>query len=351
MRTMKQRTRAFLFFVGVILVLLTIVVYDYMEWNNSRIGPILNVSGNCPETLSSDIKLNKNKIRTYPSASREYLKLLGLDIIQRYNGTLKRIPVIVSGASSNHFAEALFMIQHVKSTLYPKFGPMKMIFFDLGCTSSQRERIRQECACDVRIFPYEQFPKYVSRVDAYAWKPIAIQMILKDYGSVMWMDCSIRFVADLNRVFTRALKEGIQIHSSLNGTTTAIHTDISTFQALGELPCTFRDTGEMYATWMVVHATEFVEEYIMKPWVSCALIPGCMVVNRGVSSCGNDKYYHQCHRFDQSVLSIILHRLYRGSLEKIHVGDAVWIKCGGYSSLWILPHFINEVLFEKTRSC
>ncbi|KAL3860998.1 hypothetical protein ACJMK2_007091 [Sinanodonta woodiana] len=322
---MKQRARAVVCVVVVISVLLTIVEYElyYVTFNNTKIiivnakmCPLHNISGDCPETLTNDSKHNRNRIRTYPSAGNEYLKLLGLDTIQRYNGTLTKIPVIVSGASSNHFAEALVMIKHVKSTLHPVFGPMKMIFFDLGCTSSQRER-----------------------------------MILKEYGSVMWMDCSIRFVADLNFVLTRALQEGIQIQGALSGTTTAMHTDISTFQALGELPCTFRDTGEMYATWMVVHATEFVEEYLMKPWVSCALVPGCMVVNRGVSSCGNDKYYHQCHRFDQSVLSIILHRLYRGSLEKIIVADNVWIKCGGHSSLWILPQFINEFVFEKTRSC
>ena len=167
------------------------------------------------------------------------------------------------------------------------------------------------------------------------------------------MDSSVKITSgSLKSVFDQVKEHGIALQSSAGSNSLAQSTDIRTMYQLGELPCTFRDVQEFYATFIIIHKSRFVLEHIMRPWLSCALTDGCMSMSRDSREpCPNvPNIYGVCHRFDQSVLSIILNRLYHDSLGKVSFGQKLlWTKHqGSRSSYSFLPNFVNEFIFKKT---
>ncbi|KAL3842070.1 hypothetical protein ACJMK2_020135 [Sinanodonta woodiana] len=317
------------------------------------IGIPLDKPSKCPKILTDEINLNKKVIEQYPlEAATPYSKGLGLDPLADHARNRREVPVVVTASSHTHFSESLTMVHYVREVLFKKHGITQIVYFDIGLTFLQRIRMQRACQCDFRVFPFQAFPDHVRTIYGFAWKPIAIQLALQDYGSIMWMDSSVRFVRSLEQVFKSAYKHGIQVTLSFAPNTTVSNTDLQTFKTLGEEPCSFRNTMETYATWMILHSTPFIAEYVMKPWVSCALIPNCMVVDRVPWSCDIDKStYGACHRFDQSVLSIILNRLYFKKLESIFHEADVWKKCGAADSKWYFPDIVNNYIYSSTSLC
>ena len=131
----------------------------------------------------------------------------------------------------------------------------------------------------------------------------------------MWMDTSVRFKTNkLDSLFIKAKKEGIL--SSLNENSIAAHTMPETFQFLQEEPCLFRNYEEFTATFLLIHSDHVAYDYLVVPWVSCALIEDCMKTKRNsfwIQICSDPLTYHNCHRFDQSVLAILMYRLFHRS--------------------------------------
>ena len=128
----------------------------------------------------------------------------------------------------------------------------------------------------------------------------------------------------------------------------AARTKESTFKFLREPPCLFR-RSEFEGTFIAVYQTPFVQKYFMQPWVSCALSKGCMVIDNFPLlhlKCGDvDRYYHECHRFDQSVLSILLHRLYHANIENHMMKRHTFYQYCNQGEEWrILPEFINDYI-------
>lgn len=143
-------------------------------------------------------------------------------------------------------------------------------------------------------------------------------MVSQEYPFVMWMDASIRFLSsDLEPMFDKARKFGVVLMPC--GGSIAMRTHPSTFKHLGELPCTFKDTHEFQGTFVLLYLNSFVREHFMKPLVSCALTPGCILPmhnHRQYLNCGKyGEVYHACHRFDQSVIGILTYRLFYNELD------------------------------------
>jgi len=133
------------------------------------------------------------------------------------------------------------------------------------------------------------------------------------------MDASIRFLTtDLEPMFSKARSSGVVLTEC--GGSIAMRTHPSTFQHLDELPCTFKDTHEFQGTFILLYLTPFVREHFLKPLVACALTPGCMVPvhnHKQYVACGKyGQVYHDCHRFDQSVIGILTYRLYNDKLNE-----------------------------------
>ena len=141
-------------------------------------------------------------------------------------------------------------------------------------------------------------------------------MVLQRHRFVMWMDTSTRFrTSYLDDLFRQAKQEGAM--ASLDKHSVASHTHQDTFRFLQETPCLFKDLGEFQGGLVLLHTSHVtVYEYLLQPWVSCALIEDCMKTRKytwWIIDCMQHKHYHECHRSDMSVLSILMYRLFHYS--------------------------------------
>ncbi|KAK3585678.1 hypothetical protein CHS0354_020245 [Potamilus streckersoni] len=265
---------------------------------------------------------NCHLIQTYPIGdSGPYLKELGIakDFVSFPN---PKIPVLVTAASSNHFLEVQALMQNLHSVVFPKYKNLKFIFYDIGLKENEKEMVKTHCRCEYRSFPFEKYPGHVKILNGYTFKPLITQTVLNEYGFVMWMDASVRFrTGELDSLFQMAIKHGVKIISGDLGV--GYRTDPKTFKFLREDPCLFADKKEIQATFFLLYRTRFTIETIMRPWVSCALTSGCMYFPGSQSriSCANQNGLGFCHRFDQSVMSIILWRLYHADIGRVYIPE------------------------------
>jgi len=220
-------------------------------------------------------------------------------------------PVLVTAASFEHFKESQGLIRSYHNKLLPLHKNIKLIFYDIGLTKPQRDLMVKYCRCEVRMFPKEEFPEHVSNIRTYTWKPIVIQLLLMEYETVMWADSSIRFLGtSLDNDFLQSREKGIRVMIGSSALIN-IQTKKESFDYLREDPCLY-DMPEIQTGLLVVNRNNFIMTSVMKPWVSCALSFGCMTFDGSFFAlmCLGRPRMHQCHRFDQSILSIILTRLF-----------------------------------------
>ncbi|XP_062582160.1 uncharacterized protein LOC134243941 [Saccostrea cucullata] len=297
-----------------------------------------NTSNGACENFYPTFKENLYKVMNYSlSVPKKYLEMLSLDDAGIRNLTEHDLnspyPVMASAASSNHFREIQGLIRDYHKKLLPIYPGMKLILFDLGLNAKQLKLMTKYCKCEVRQFPFQIFPDHIRILSGYGWKSLIIQLLLQEFDFVMWTDASIRFNGrPLDKLFQGAKEVGVQ---AIPGSgSIAVRTNQRTFTALGEEMCLF-DYHEFEAGWMAVVRSEFTLTAVMRPWVSCALQYGCMDFKNSRSFLGcplRKQRYGACHRFDQSVLGIILTRLfnYKSHLCQFIVNGIGFIRRGDY---------------------
>jgi hypothetical protein len=277
-----------------------------------------NTSGGVCDTFYPSFKENLYKVMNYSfNVDGEYLKLLKLDADGIRNLTANNsnssYPVIATAASSNHFHEIQGLIRDYHTNLLPLYPDMKLILYDLGLSTKHIKQMNKHCKCEVRRFPFHMFPDHIRMINGYGWKPLIIQLLLREFDFVMWTDASVRFNGNpLDKLFKGANKIGVQAIPGWGSI--AVRTNSRTFSVLTEQPCLF-DYPEFEATWMAFKRSEFTLTAVMRPWVSCALQYGCMDFKRSKNflRCPRSRQkqkFGSCHRFDQSVMGIILTRLF-----------------------------------------
>ena len=140
------------------------------------------------------------------------------------------------------------------------------------------------------------------------------------------MDSSVRFTTgDLKPLFDKAVTSGIvQVKRPRPRRELWIReqTDQQTFQVLNEPPCLYDRLVMVEAGFIAIYAKHDVVEGILKPWTMCALVKECMFTTksmRQILKCHIDDNVvvnHSCHRYDQSVLNILMKRLYHQEMDK-----------------------------------
>lgn len=196
---------------------------------------------------------------------------------------------------------------------------MKFVYFDLGLSKKELAFVTKFCNCEVRAFPVHMYPPFVSNLFNYAWKPIIIYTMLAEFNFVMWADASLNFFGSKNATynFFKAAKEvGILGSKRPNEFSTFYYTKKETFLYLNESPCLF-SLGEIGAGLITIWKTAFTWRYIVQPWLACALTENCMSHQnpKSLLKCKPKiDSLHRCHRLDQSVLGIILQRLFNRNL-------------------------------------
>lgn len=335
----------------VLLIIFTAVIVSYTLLKMGIIElPDAKARKECPKSalLSSNLEENQKKIVNYPLVdSVRYLNKLGL---QNFDD-IKEVdePVVVTATSANHISLATALIERMASSMTPK---LKVIVYDVGMTEDQRKKICSDGKCEVKQFPFDAYPDFLEDyLPSCAWKPVVIQMALQEFGFVIWMDSAV-YVPDgnLQAGIDIARREGIAAGHKMVANpdiNLAYETDARTFTALGEEPCAFKNTFRFNAALIFIKRTAFTYKYVMRPWVSCSLTKNCISAdNKFYSKCAYADRVGFCHRFDQSVLSIILNRLFHSNTHKIDIKDKVrWTKCYVKQELAVF----NEMVFIKNE--
>ena len=170
---------------------------------------------------------------------------------------------------------------------------------------------------------------------------------MQEYPFVMWMDSSVRFTTgNIQPLFDKAISSGI-VQVFRNKSTVWENTHQDTFHFLHEPPCMY-NYADLGGSFVLLYAKDYILEGILNPWVKCALIEECMVTTHPLSEilkCGNKEtgtLYHKCHRYDQSVISILVYRLFHDEMDKHLVGECDYLfarnqtRCPGYSAeFWL----------------
>lgn len=137
-----------------------------------------------------------------------------------------------------------------------------------------------------------------------------------EFGFVWWMDSSVRFTTDdIDSAITYA-KQNSMLYTVSTSDRVELsltkQTDKRTFKFLGEDRCKFRPFGETWATTVMFHYDR-LSRAVVQAWVICALNSNCIAPPGSLQKiiCHMElEFDGRCHRFDQSILSIITRRLF-----------------------------------------
>ncbi|XP_071490419.1 uncharacterized protein [Diadema antillarum] len=214
---------------------------------------------------------------------------------------------VVTAISSNHYEEALPWIASLQ-----KFMPdKKIIVYDLGLNKTVRPKVKLLCNVELRKFPFHRYPDHVRHLLTYAWKPIIIDMALKEFGVIFWGDSSIRLKASLRKILPVALKHhGYLTH--FHGFDPKVKEEIRhqyfyTHSALYDNLGVNR-TQYYLSLDMAPHAaanrqlyinSSIIQRSIVQPMLKCALEKRC-IRPEGART--------PKHRFDASILAILIYK-------------------------------------------
>lgn len=302
-----------------------------------------NLSFLCNETFNRTLEDNFKVIQNYPRGIAEnFLGIIGANKTKPDH--LKMFPVFATAVNTDFYAQSHGLLQslHKRFLTNPRYNKeVLIIVYDLGMTKRQLKMMTNHCRCQVRRFAFDNFPSHVRELKTYAFKPIIVQELLMEYGFVWWMDSSIRLTTnDIDSAITYA-KQNSMLYTVTTSDRVKLsltkQTDKRTFKFLGEDRCKFRPFGETWATTVMFHYDR-LSRAVVQAWATCALNRDCIAPPGSLEklACHMEQTFDgRCHRFDQSVLSIITRRLFHEqnvypldiSLNDIYVirrGDIVW---------------------------
>lgn len=151
------------------------------------------------------------------------------------------------------------------------------------------------------------------------------QIILEEFGSVMWIDPSVKLkeARDLGMLRYRGSHDFFLWEEEVFNSVTA-YTHPKMFEFFGEKRCTFAESGMVDTSSIVLYRTNLTWYGIMKPWLKCALTSYC-ISPKGAK---NSECFHWerpkmtgCHWFAQSAFSIIINRVFQFSshIDKLSI--------------------------------
>ena len=234
---------------------------------------------------------------------------------------LKRL-VITTAVSSNHFSEVQSLIGSVQKVM----PQTKLVLYDLGMTANQRDNVSKMCGIELRTFNFTKYPEHVSpdRLMNYAWKPLIVYELSKEYEVVMWGDASLRLLKPLQEYVLPYLLD-VQVPFVARETNFIIvqMTHDQTLKYLNVTRESMRGLSTVSATAWVVWINEKTKRFV-DSWADCALHEECIAPKGAkVKPCGvkpnqdwQEVGYCGCHRFDQSALDVILFREFGDEIFK-----------------------------------
>jgi hypothetical protein len=211
--------------------------------------------------------------------------------------------VLVTGADAAYFRCLAQLLASVAR--YRRSGGsarLRCIVVDLGLGPGELAILARRFAfAEVRRFDFSRHPAFLRPrarpVNTNAWKPLAIDDVLATTsGLVVWLDAASVVTGDLDSVFRTVARTGFYVPFG-GGASTRERTHPGTFAHFGLSPA--RVQGRMRASGVFgVDAGRAIGRRLVAEWAAackvemCVAPPGATLAN---------------HRFDQSVLNVLLH--------------------------------------------
>ena len=114
--------------------------------------------------------------------------------------TNKIEPRLITGLSDNHFSEHQVTVESVFEKFSDQLSRQKIVFYDLGLTSLQAMKIRQDERYEYRKFDFSKYPAKTKWLTNMSFKVFAMMECLMEFKSCMWFDTSIRFEKNYTRI-------------------------------------------------------------------------------------------------------------------------------------------------------
>ena len=217
---------------------------------------------------------------------------------------------IVSAISSNHFGQAKDMIASAQ-----RFLPTtRIVVYDLGLKENERKELESFCNVEVRNFVFDHYPPHFRNLFKYAWKPTLIRTVAQEAEYICWADASVRFVKNFESALTKLDKFPVKGHKHDFKIVWLTH-DISLWY-LNMTREKMQDVQGVEAGLLLFKTNSLVMN-LLDQWCECAAHELCIAPpTTSVHGCNFKKAkpqsleYIGCHRFDQSVLNIIIVRDY-----------------------------------------
>ncbi|KAK3104897.1 hypothetical protein FSP39_012838 [Pinctada imbricata] len=281
-----------------------------------------DIDGDCDEEISKSMDENMRIIESYPMGdAKPYLDRIGS---QRFTDSLvgtpapqemTSLPPVVMAIASEDFQTVQRSISKIKENNDKGKFVVQLIIYDIGLYKSEKEILNKYCGCEVRTFDPKIYPDHVAYMANKAYRPIIIQTIIEEFGSIIWLEPSsvLKNVNDLQMLKYRGNRHFFLWEEPAYEAITA-YTHPKMFDYLGEKRCSFKDLGMLDIRNLVLYRTNETWFSIMKPWLKCALNRDC-IAPKGAR--GTECFHYMkpkmtgCHWYDQSIFSIIMNRAYQ----------------------------------------
>ena len=199
------------------------------------------------------------------------------------------------------------------------------MFYDLGLKTSEATEISKESRIEYRKFDFSRYPAHVKNLHNYAWKPLIIQQLLAEFDGVLWFDSSIRFKRNMTHLKERMVRynSGFQYYVGATGHSivSATHPRMMKYFPM-ERSGAVADMPE--ANSVIVLNTAEVQNNIMKWMCVCVLNEDCISPPGSKLFCNfyfPRETFGGCHRYDQSLFSILVSNTYDYESVRYIVGS------------------------------
>ena len=284
------------------------------------------ISKQPPETSGSEVLDNIQKGNCCSIAERNKLEVLcPLNVVppsvEGVNCTcmdymLCKLVMLIA-ISSNHFLESQMYFAMANA----KLPTTKIIVYDLGLKKNEIEALRSYCNVqEVRKFKFDQYPGHVKKLQNYAWKPLLINEMSKDFELFFYCDASCRIKKDvlisflpylLQFPFLPALMSSrSEIRYTHDGMLKYFNLGMTREEMIAALPKGFQSGGMLMRSDYALKNPD----NLLSRWVDCAMHVEC-IAPKGAKLFGcnfrikPDYAYVGCHRYDQSALNVIIIQL------------------------------------------
>lgn len=228
----------------------------------------------------------------------------------------------VTGSSESHFDESKDAIASVQK----HFPSKRILYYDWGLLPTQVKMLHTFCNIEYRSINLSKFPVVQQMDNArpfmfYVGKILTVTHALQDYDGIIWMDTSVRFLhGNLTPIFLNARENGgiaffRRTHHSMYSTT---HPD--TYKYLPSNLEKLKMTKQFDAAYFIYKSAAIYKNIVW--WLHlCAMHKSCIApvyeLECNFPDHDFNNMYSGCHRYDQSVINILMANYFQFDTKKI----------------------------------